>query len=427
MTDGLKARIIRRFPSGVITPPPSKSLSHRAVICAALARGESVIGNIALSEDTEATLRGAAALGAEWELSNGVLRVQGGLERRADLIDCGESGSTLRFLIPVAALEGRETVFRGRGRLLNRPMGVYSSVFAGTETRFSHTEREIRVRGPLRGGLFLLPGDVSSQFVSGLLFALPLTAEDSEIRLESPLESRQYAEMTVDVMRRFGVEAKAEGPVFKTRGGQRYTSSAYTVEADYSQAAYFLGAAALGADVRCAGLCEDSAQGDAAILRILTEMGATIVRRNGIVSVRAGRLSPVTVDARENPDLIPPVAALCCFCEGTSRIVNAGRLRLKASDRLHALASELGGLGAQIEERADALVIKGARTLRGGRADAHGDHRIAMAAALAAVRCTEEVSLTGWRSVGKSYPNFWDDFEKADLPAALRAEGSTSV
>jgi 3-phosphoshikimate 1-carboxyvinyltransferase len=425
MTGRTEARIIDRFPRGVITPPPSKSLSHRAVICAALAHGESVIRNVALSEDIEATMQGVAALGAEWELSDGVLRVRGGLERRADLINCVESGSTLRFLIPVAALSDRETVFKGKGRLLIRPMGAYASVFAGTEARFSHTKREIRVRGPLRGGLFRLPGDVSSQFVSGLLFALPLTEEDSEISLESPLESRQYAEMTVDVMRCFGVEASVEEQTFRLRGGQRYKPSEYTVETDYSQAAYFLGAAALGLDVRCAGLREDSRQGDTAILRILKEMGATIVRKDGIVSVHAERLLPVTVDARENPDLIPPVAALCCCCDGTSRIVNAGRLRLKESDRLHALAEELGGLGARIEETADALEIKGAPTLRGGRADAHHDHRIAMAVALAAIRCTEEVSLIGWHNVGKSYPNFWEDFEKEALPATARAGRSS--
>ncbi|MDR2296304.1 MAG: 3-phosphoshikimate 1-carboxyvinyltransferase [Clostridiales Family XIII bacterium] len=427
MTGRTEARVIKLFPSGVITPPPSKSLCHRAVICAALARGESTIRNVALSEDTEATLRGVASLGAEWRLSDGVLRVRGGGERRADLINCVESGSTLRFLIPVAALSDRETVFKGKGRLLIRPMGAYSVAFAGTAVRFSHTKREIRIRGPLRGGLFRLPGDVSSQFVSGLLFALPLTEDDSEIRLESPLESRQYAEMTMDVMRRFGVEASADALAFRMRGGQRYRPSEYTVEADYSQAAYFLGAAALGLDVKCAGLNDKSKQGDKAILRILTEMGATITQKDGIVSVRAGRLSPVTVDARENPDLIPPVAALCCYCEGTSRIVNAGRLRLKESDRLRALAEELGALGARIKETRDTLVIEGARTLRGGRADAHHDHRIAMSVALAAIRCTEEVSLIGWHNVGKSYPDFWNDFEKEELPAAMRAEGGGDV
>jgi 3-phosphoshikimate 1-carboxyvinyltransferase len=420
MINRTDARIINRFPSGVITPPPSKSLCHRAVICAALARGESVIRNVVLSEDVEATLQGVEALGAEWQLSDGVLRVRGGEDRRADLINCVESGSTLRFLIPVAALADRETIFRGKGRLLVRPMDAYSSVFAGTDTKFSHTQREIRVRGPLRGGTFSLPGDVSSQFVSGLLFALPLTEPDSEIRLESPLESRQYAEMTADVMRHFGVETSAGAMVFSVRGGQRYKPSDYTVETDYSQAAYFLGAAALGLPVKCAGLSAESRQGDRAILRILVEMGAKIVQRGDVVSVYADRLDPVTVDARENPDLIPPVAALCCYCEGTSRIVNAGRLRLKESDRLHALAEELGKLGAHIKESNDALVIEGVRALKGGRADAHHDHRIAMSVALASIRCTEEVSLIGWHNVDKSYPGFWDDFEKEEMSAERR-------
>jgi 3-phosphoshikimate 1-carboxyvinyltransferase len=424
MTGRTEARGIKLFPRGVITPPPSKSLCHRAVICAALAHGESVIRNVALSEDIEATLQGVAALGAEWQLSDGVLRVRGGGARRADLIHCGESGSTLRFLIPVAALSDEETVFKGKGRLLIRPMSAYNTVFEKTAVLFSHTRREIRVRGPLCGGLFRLPGDVSSQFVSGLLFALPLTEEDSEICLETPLESRGYAEMTIDVMRRFGVEAGADAQVFRVRGGQRYRPSEYTVETDYSQAAYFLGAAALGLDVKCAGLSNRSRQGDAAILRILTEMGATITRKDGLVSVHAERLSPVTVDARENPDLIPPIAALCCYCDGVSRIVNAGRLRLKESDRLRALAEELGNLGARIKETQDGLVIEGARTLRGGRADAHHDHRIAMSVALASIRCTEEVSLIGWHNVAKSYPNFWSDFERSELSAALRAEES---
>jgi 3-phosphoshikimate 1-carboxyvinyltransferase len=409
------AKIINKFPQGVISPPPSKSLSQRAVICAALASGESVIKNVALSDDIEATLRGVAALGAECELSDGVLRVRGGGEQRDDVINCAESGATLRFLIPVAALSDRETVFKGKGRLLMRPMDAYISAFAGTEPRFVHAKRELRVRGPLRGGRFSLPGDVSSQFVSGLMFALPLTEEDSEIVLSSPLESRRYAEMTIDVMRRFGVEVSADEMSFGMSGGQSYHPANYTMEADYSQAAYFLGAAALGLDVKCAGLGERSRQGDKAILRILKKMGANIERKDGLVSVHADKLLPVTVDAREIPDLVPPVAALCCCCEGTSRIINAGRLRLKESDRLRSLSEELGKLGANIKETSDTLEIEGTGALRGGRADAHHDHRIAMAVALAAIRCTEEVSLIGWHNVEKSYPNFWDDFEKAPL------------
>jgi 3-phosphoshikimate 1-carboxyvinyltransferase len=413
-------KAIRRFPDGVVAPPPSKSLCHRAVICAALARGESVIRNVALSEDIEATLGGAWALGAEWRLEAGALRLRGGGERRADLIDCAESGSTLRFLIPVAALSERETVFRGRGRLLDRPLGAYDAAFSGAEVFFSHSRQEVRVRGPLRGGVFSLPGGVSSQFVSGLLLALPLAGGDSAIRLSTPLESRQYVDMTLGVMEKFGAPARPEEGGFFVEGGRAYRPAAYTVEADYSQAAYFLGAAALGLDVRCAGLNPESRQGDAAFLRILEEMGADIAWEGGLVSARAGRLSPVTMDARENPDLVPPVAALCCYCEGRSRIVNAGRLRLKESDRLHALAEELGKLGASVTESANGLTIEGSRALRGGRVDAHGDHRIAMSLALAAIGCAGELRLSGWRSVNKSYPDFWDDFEKAEKTGVMK-------
>jgi len=451
--DGIKT--IRRFPGGVVAPPPSKSLSHRAVICAALAaresgaigggiaqcgadngntdsngpngRGrESVIYNLGASEDVEATLEGIKALGVCWErggTENACLRVfhRGGVpdtvsNRRGgedEPIDCAESGSTLRFLIPVFALEKREVCFSGRGRLLERPLDVYRTAFAEAGAELAKEPDRVRVRGPLRSGVFTIPGDVSSQFVSGLLFALPLLDGDSEIRLSSPLESRGYAELTVDVMERFGVRVQAPDEYrFLISGGQRYRPAEYEVEADYSQAAYFLAAAALGRDVWCSGLNPDSRQGDRAILRVLEEMGAGIVRKDDLVSVRARRLKAVNVDAREIPDLVPPIAALCCFCEGASRIENAGRLRLKESDRLKAMTSELSKLGASVIEKEDGLIIEGSGSLRGGRVDAWNDHRIAMSMALAAIRCEGPVELSGWRSVSKSYPGFWDDFER---------------
>jgi 3-phosphoshikimate 1-carboxyvinyltransferase len=307
-------------------------------------------------------------------------------------------------------------------------MDAYAAVFAGPQEaakpgaavgngggdrpRFVQAQKEIRVRGPLCGGRYTVPGDVSSQFISGLLLALPLAPGDSEIRTNVPLESRPYVSMTIDVMRRFGVEIRTENGVFSVPGGQRYRPAVYTVEADYSQAAFFLAAAALGRDLRCAGLDPNSAQGDRAILRILEEMGAAVLWQNGLVSVRADRLCALEIDVRDIPDLAPPLAALCCFCEGESRIVNAGRLRLKESDRLRALASELGALGADITEGTDSLTIRGRNTLPGGRANARNDHRIAMTVALAAIRCQSDVRLTGWRSVRKSYPDFWRTFGK---------------
>jgi 3-phosphoshikimate 1-carboxyvinyltransferase len=416
----MDVKVVRSFPQGVITPPPSKSLSHRAAICSALAGEGSVIENFGLSEDIEATLSGVRALGlAETRLEGDVLLSgptgAAGLPRDSDrVVDCGESGSTLRFLLPIAALDGRRTIFTGSDRLLQRPLDVYARIFDESGVSFIRERGRTIVHGALRSGSYTLAGDSSSQFVSGLLLALPLLDGDSELRLSTPLESRQYVNLTMDVMRRFGVEIEEGDAFYLARGGQRYRPACYRVEADYSQAAFFLAAAALGLDVKVAGLNPESLQGDRAMLRILRDAGAEIVWEGGVAGVRAGRLSAVTVDAREIPDLVPPAAALCCFCEGTSRIVNAGRLRLKESDRLRALATELRKLGALVEETDDSLSITGASRLRGGSVDAWGDHRIAMSMAVAAIRCETPVSISGWRSVNKSYPGFWRDFEGDD-------------
>jgi 3-phosphoshikimate 1-carboxyvinyltransferase len=400
-----------------------------------------VIENFGRSEDIDATLEGIRALGlGELRLEGGVLRAEGNPFRATEgfkeafssasfsseprVVDCKESGSTLRFLLPLAALDGGRTVFRGQGRLLRRPLDVYEKIFAEAGAFFAQKPEGVLAQGPLRGGSYVLPGNVSSQFVSGLLLALPLLEKDSEIRLSTCLESRSYVDLTLDVMARFGVEVEvsdagaAGGPLFRIPGGQFYRPARYRVEADYSQAAFFLASSALGGDVEVANLNPASLQGDRAILRVLQEMGAEIFwretpgggGRGDTVSVRASRLSPVTVDVRETPDLVPPIAVLCCFCDGTSHIVNAGRLRLKESDRLRALATELGKLGAEVEETEDSLSITGAPRLKGGLVDAWGDHRIAMALAAAALRCDSPVLLTGWRSVNKSYPEFWSDW-----------------
>ena len=409
---------IEKFPAGDVRIPPSKSLAHRAVICAWLAsrsaQRESMLSNLHDSDDIAATLAGVRALGANWIRQNGVVRMLPAQQTEDSVIDCNESGSTLRFLLPLAALEEKERIFTGRGRLMERPLDIYADLFAEAGVLFVREGDRIRLKGPLKSGVYILPGDVSSQFVSGLLFALPMLAGDSEIRLTTELESRAYVDMTVDMMRRFGVSAEMpDAYTYRIAGGQRYRPAEYTVEADYSQAAFFLAAAALGRPVVCRGLSRESLQGDRAILEILAEMGANLQwRTDGSLAVSAERLRAVTVDARAIPDLMPPVAVLCSYCEGESRIVNAGRLRIKESDRLAALAKELTALGVRLEETVDSLTIQGAESLPGGAVDAHGDHRIAMAMAVAAIGCTGEVRLTGAESVRKSYPNFWKDFEK---------------
>ncbi|MDR0851798.1 MAG: 3-phosphoshikimate 1-carboxyvinyltransferase [Clostridiales Family XIII bacterium] len=414
MTDDRVLRI-DRFPTGVITPPPSKSLSHRALICAALAGGVHAIDrieNMGDSDDISAT-------------RSGILNVLAGLCNRP--VDCGESGSTLRFLIPIAAVFSDAWVFKGKGRLFERPLSVYSEVFAAHGVAFANTGDEVHVRGPLRAGIFEVRGDISSQFISGLLLALPLLDGDSEIRLLTPLESAGYVDLTLDVMHTYGVSVERRFSVkdhaltgFAVPGGQKYRETPFRIEPDYSQAAFFLGAGALGCEVAVAGLNPNSLQGDRRILDVLREMGAVIgggdKSPHGFAQIRIQApdegLHGITIDVSDIPDLVPPIAALAAVSRGVTRIENAYRLRMKESDRLHALKEALGALGAEIIEEKDALVIVGKKTLSGGRTDAWKDHRIAMAVALAAIKCARTVEITGSGAVRKSYPAFWKDWSQ---------------
>ncbi len=394
-----KARKVAGFPAGSIKMPPSKSISHRAVICAGLAASSLPIDNLVYSQDIEATSRCMK-----------LIRQPGAL------LDCGESGSTLRFLIPLAAALTGKTAFTGQGRLLARPQGPYIEALAGHGITLEYTDNLLRLEGSLKSGLYTLPGDVSSQFISGLLFALPLVAGESEIVVTSPLQSKAYVDLTIDVMDHFGVSVQHEDyRRFKVPGGQQYKSRPFTVEGDYSQAAFFLAASALGSQCQCLGLSPHSRQGDKKILDILRASGVDLEwSPAGGVTAKAGPLpyKAQTVDIAEIPDLVSPLAAFFCFCQGQSRIENGARLRLKESDRLATVTEELNKLGARITIEGDALVINGVETLAGGRISGRGDHRIAMMGAVAAVRSRGPVYIEDSGCVAKSYPHFWEDFEK---------------
>ena len=384
---------------GEITPPPSKSQAHRAVIAAAFARGESRIGGISLSEDIKATLDGVGAMGARWEHKNGGASVTGvcrAVER--PIIDCGESGSTLRFLVPAALALCGGAEFAGRGRLMERPLGEYFRLFDRKGIKYSRSGQGLSVYGRLPAGEYLIRGDVSSQFVTGLLFALPLLDGDSVIGLSTPLESRGYVDMTMDILGRFGVEVKNNGyKWFYVGGGQKYVPCDLDVETDYSQAAFFFVANALGSSIRIKNLNPDSAQGD----REIEDITARLLERGDI-----------DIDVGDIPDLVPAIAVLASLREGRiTRLKRAGRLRLKESDRLDAVAKELGALGARIQQTQDSLEIHGTGNFTGGEAESRGDHRIAMALAIAATRATGRVTISGAESVNKSYPEFWNDFK----------------
>ena len=370
---------------GCVTPPPSKSQAHRLLIAACLAGGEGRVSNVAQSQDIIATQACMAA----------ILGASPG--EALPLLDCGESGSTLRFLIPIALALRGGGVFTGRGRLMERPQEPYFELFREKGIFYEQKDGRLTVRGALRQGTYTLPGNVSSQFFTGLLYALPLLGGESRVESSTPIESRGYLDMTVEALGRFGVEVSFDGAAtFAVPGGQRYTPCDCAVEPDWSQAGFWYAARGMGNPVETLGMNPRSTQGD----RVL-ESWSRLLEKEG----------EVLLDVSGSPDLVPPIAAWCALRPGqTARLVNAGRLRIKESDRLATVTSELRKLGAHVEEGRDHLTIRGVESLHGGVVSSHNDHRIAMMLAVAASRATGPVTVTGAESVHKSYPDFWEHY-----------------
>lgn len=402
------ARILPSRLQGSVTVPPSKSMAHRALLCAGLAAGTTQIQGILPSQDMEATCRALTALGASIARQGSLARVQGVAGRPKapqGPVDCGESGSTLRFLIPAFALASAPARLTGRGRLPQRPLGPYGAIFHGQGLPFAQDETGVSFQGPLAPGDYGLPGDVSSQFISGLLFALPLLPGDSHIRIQPPFESRGYVNMTLQVMDDFGVQAAfLDGLTLHVPGNQLFTAPAapFLVEGDDSQAAFFLTLDAILGDVSVAGLSPRSIQGD----RVMGE----ILPRCGHVPGQPPRpLAPFVADLGDCPDLGPILMTLGLFCRGESRLLNAGRLRLKESDRGTAMAQELSKLGGQASLAGDEIRIRQSKLRPGPALSSHGDHRIAMALAVAALGARIPADIQGAEAVEKSYPDFWKD------------------
>ena len=408
----MKVTVTPTLLKGSITPPPSKSQAHRLLIAAALSGGVSTISNLADSQDIRATRRCLCALGAGMEdLEPGVVRVHGlgggiVIAPPYATLDCGESGSTLRFLIPVALLVQGQAAFTGRGRLMERPLKPYEDLFREKGIAWKLEGGVLTVDGgrgydalALEAGDFRLPGNVSSQFITGLLYALPLLEGDSRILLTTPLESRGYVDMTLDALEQFGVRVEYDGErTFRVPGNQSYQPRELTIEADWSNAAFWYGARFLGCPVEIGGLNAFSTQGDMRIVSYFMKLQGA---------------GPVELDVSQCPDLVPPLAAMAALRVGETTVIgNAARLRIKESDRLATVTDVLGALGAEISEQPDRLVIRGRDRLPGGvTVDSHNDHRIAMMAAVAAVRCQAPVTVAGAECVAKSYPDFWEDYE----------------
>lgn len=391
---------------GNVRIPPSKSVAHRLIIAAGLADGESVISNIYMSKDIIATIEAMKDLGAEITSSkdeSGLYTITvKGITKPVEnaVIDCNESGSTLRFLIPVASVLGVNATFLGRGRLPQRPITPYLTEMTKNEVEFEYNNTmPFSVSGKLRAGEYKIAGDISSQFITGLLLALSVAEGESEIILTSHLESRPYVDITIDCLNKFGARIEEIQDGFTVKGVKALKPHNEAVEGDYSQAAFFCVANSLGCDINIEGLFDNSFQGDKKIIEICNEI---------VYNSDKNELKPFDIDCSDIPDLVPILAVLGSFCKGVSYIRNAARLRIKESDRLSAISNALNAVGGKVKELKDGLEITGVDYLTGGEIDSCNDHRIPMAMTVASVKCKGDLIIKGAECVRKSYPDFFE-------------------
>ncbi len=401
-----------------ISLPSSKSLSHRALITAALATGVSKIDGVAISKDIEATMRAMSALGASFTVKGNTITVKGAgsLLKSDGVVDCGESGSTLRFLIPLFALLEKETVFTGHGKLMERPQSVYEELFEKQSLQFEKDGSFLKLKGPLHGGYFSLPGDVSSQFFSGLLFALPLCKEDSVIEILAPFESSSYVNLTIEALRKAGVQATLKDDILHIPGNQTYHSFETTVEGDDSQMAFYAEMALIHqAEVEVGNVSHDSMQGDHIIIDFACQSGAKVIETEKGYLFAGGHGKAITADLSNCPDLGPALFALATQLEGTSVFTGCGRLRIKESDRIACMEEELRKLGCDISSKGDRVTVKGKTELnRNVILHGHNDHRIVMALAVLA-SISDGCIIEDGQAVSKSYPHFFDDFRACGM------------
>ncbi len=393
---------------GEVNAIASKSDAHRLLICAALGDKPCKLILNTTSKDIEATVGCLEALGAKITKDGTNILVEPiKASKKNAVLDCSESGSTIRFLIPVAAALGINCIFKGSGRLPERPQTPILEAISKNGITVNNSF-PIEINGQLNAGVFELPGNISSQFITGLIFALPLIKNDSEIKITTPLESAPYIDMTIDTVKKFGIEIKKQGNSFFIKGNQKYISpKEITVDGDWSNGAFFVCQGALS-EIKINGLNLNSTQGDKAIIDIVENFGADVKEENGKISIKKNQLKGITVDVGNTPDLVPVVAALACFADGTTTITNAARLRIKESDRLKTITELIKSAGGDITEKPDGLIIKGGKELKKSfTTDSFNDHRLVMAASILAFDSV--VTIKNAEAVNKSYPDFIKD------------------
>lgn len=406
-------------PTGTIKAIASKSAAHRLLICAAFADGESLIRCEEINDDISATVRCLSALGAEITRESPYFHVTPvSVLRKGALLDCGESGSTLRFLLPIVCMLGADATFQMAGRLPERPLSPLREALECAGCSFSAVgSNPLVCRGQLQHTDFTLPGNISSQFISGLLFALAISGRTGKISIEGKLESAPYVEMTTDALLQFGVITHWEKDgISILESPSLHSPRKISVEGDWSGAAFPLCLGAIGSEqITVTNLSRNSRQGDRAIVTLLRQFGALVSETEAEVTIAPAPLHGIDIDASQIPDLVPILATVASVASGRTVIRNASRLRIKESDRLQTTHALLSSLGASIRETEDGLVIDGVSSLQGGCVSSFGDHRIAMSAAIASVVCRESVTVEDAHVVAKSYPDFWRDMRSLGM------------
>ncbi len=400
-------------PNGEISAVASKSDAHRAIICAALSEDKTNIHISHISKDIEATLHCIKKMGADFVKKDNVYEITPIKKLLPNpVLDCNESGSTLRFLLPVSSALGFGATFVGSGRLPERPMELIVDLLTEHGNNFSSSHLPITVSEKTRAGTFDIAGNVSSQFISGLLFALPLLQEKSVIRLTSKLQSSAYVNMTIDTLKSFGINIGQNENEFIVNEMDSYISpKEYIVEGDWSNSAFFMVLGAVGGKVTIKNLNLKSHQSDKMILDVLSLSGVNYAVLNNEITVQKSEIKPFDFDVSECPDLFPVLSVLACKAKGKSTLYNAQRLRIKESDRIKTTKELILNLGGKAEETEDSLIIYGNGKLVGGTVESCNDHRIAMSAYVASAICENDIILNDAGAINKSYPSFMEDFK----------------
>lgn len=403
---------------GHVTIPPSKSMAHRAIICASLAQGTSILSNVSYSKDIIATMEAMKILGAQIIQKEDQLIITGTNKLQASQTDifCNESGSTLRFLIPIFSLCNQKLSFSGAGRLMERPQTIYQNLFHEKGLIFEQNPQGITIDASLPSGNYQIKGDVSSQFISGLLFTLPLLKGDSTLTILPPYESKSYVDLTIQMLHHYGIQIhQGENDTYVIPGNQIYQANDYTIEGDYSQLAFFGVYAAISGSCTIDGMNLQSYQGDKQIIEILNQFGAKIEPLSNGYHITKDSLNGCTIDLANCPDLGPILCVLGMYAKGTTSIYNAGRLRIKESDRIAAMESELRKFGCDITSNEDTITIQGKDTYTcNEKLFGHNDHRIVMALSVAGACSDSEVIIEDAQAISKSYPHYFEDYQKAN-------------